>query len=986
LSKQGFSQYKDNQFDAAIQSWKQALMRYQELQNFSGKAITFKENALQQEAIVLGGLGDASYAKREYDKAIEFHQQRLVIAKKLEEPQEKAAQEGAAWGGMGNAYLAKREYDEAIKSHQQRLEISKKLENPQEKAAQEGAAWGGIGNVYLAQRQYDKAIDSHQQRLEIAERLKDYEQKSAALSSLGNTYYSRYYSRGGKKDYQEALDLFDELLTLANSRTSPDLQGAATALGGMGGTHHVKGEYKKAIEKYKQRLTIIEKLEDPVLKLELKGDTLSSLGSAYYLMGNYTEVHNYYQQSLDSARKIGDHRREAIAIGGLGSFYHAIGNYETAIEYHKQRLAIAQENNYEGEKGAALGSLGNAYHARREYGTKKDPTDYKTAIDYHEKRLAIVREIPDRRGVAITLGSLGSVYYDQGNYETAIKYHNQRLQIAKEELEDFRLEGSAQGELGTAYYSLKNFPEAIKYAKEFLRISRVIEDRSGEGNALNNLGVFYFVYGKIAQAEENLLESIKVRESLRKGLPDTEKVFFFDTQLNAYVNLQKVLIHQKKTNQALEIAERGRAQAFVELLARRQQTVEFRPITIAEIQETARIQKTTFVEYSWIEDSGIDDEKQLLIWIVKPTGTVEFKQVKLKDWEKKWKKELSSSSFFLQTALQDDRGWTQKALAVRSAIVAEEHGSKDNHKISPEDKKKVLQAFHELLIGSIADLLPSNENDRVVFIPQGALFLLPFAALQDTSGKYLIDKHTILIAPSIQLLKQLQSETTRKPLIFESLQGEDLLIVGNPTMPKLDCSEEPPLSILDGAEKEAIEIAKDLKAEAIIHDKAKEVAVTALMPKAQIIHLATHGLLDNCKGLAVPGAIALAPSGNNEVDEARDGWLTASEISKLQLQAELVVLSACDTGRGRLTGDGVIGLSRSFMGAGVPSVIVSLWNVNDNSTAVLMTQFYQHLKYQSKQGNLDKAQALRQAILKTKGMKQYSDPFDWSAFTLIGLP
>ncbi|HEY9297580.1 MAG TPA: CHAT domain-containing protein, partial [Phormidium sp.] len=145
--------------------------------------------------------------------------------------------------------------------------------------------------------------------------------------------------------------------------------------------------------------------------------------------------------------------------------------------------------------------------------------------------------------------------------------------------------------------------------------------------------------------------------------------------------------------------------------------------------------------------------------------------------------------------------------------------------------------------------------------------------------------------------------------------------------------------------------------------------VVQKMSTARIIHLATHGLLDDFRGLG--SAIALTPSGND------NGLLTAEEILDLKLSADLVVLSACDTGRGRITGDGVVGLSRALISAGVPSVIVSLWAVPDAPTAQLMTAFYQNL-----QTNPDKAQALRQAMLKM--MKTYPHPKDWAAFTLIG--
>ena len=146
------------------------------------------------------------------------------------------------------------------------------------------------------------------------------------------------------------------------------------------------------------------------------------------------------------------------------------------------------------------------------------------------------------------------------------------------------------------------------------------------------------------------------------------------------------------------------------------------------------------------------------------------------------------------------------------------------------------------------------------------------------------------------------------------------------------------------------------------------------MQTAGIIHLATHGLLDSFKG-DTPGAIALAPNGTGD---RNDGLLTSGEIFDLKLTADLVVLSACDTGRGDITGDGMIGLSRSLFVAGVPSVIVSLWKVPDESTAFLMTEFYKNWKDRK----LTKAQSLRQAMLTTR--TKYPRPLDWAAFSLIG--
>jgi CHAT domain-containing protein len=221
---------------------------------------------------------------------------------------------------------------------------------------------------------------------------------------------------------------------------------------------------------------------------------------------------------------------------------------------------------------------------------------------------------------------------------------------------------------------------------------------------------------------------------------------------------------------------------------------------------------------------------------------------------------------------------------------------------SDDDPSKDLQKLHEILIDPIADLLPTDPNERVIFIPQNELFLVPFPALKDAQGKYLIEKHTILTAPSIQVL----GLTHERAKEVKRASVQNALVVGNPDMPSVAPKigeEAQPLSKLPGAEKEAEAITpllkeNNLKTKLLKDKQATKAAVLELLPQAKIIHLATHGLFDNIQGLQ--SAIALAPSGKD------NGLLTAEEILNLKLNADLVVLSACNTGRGRITGDGVI--------------------------------------------------------------------------------
>ncbi len=290
--------------------------------------------------------------------------------------------------------------------------------------------------------------------------------------------------------------------------------------------------------------------------------------------------------------------------------------------------------------------------------------------------------------------------------------------------------------------------------------------------------------------------------------------------------------------------------------------------------------------------------------------------------------------------------------------------------IDSDEPGDLLKQIYQLLIAPIAQFLPQDPEARVIFVPQESLFLVSFAALKNENNQYLLSNHTILTAPAIQVLDFTQKLRSRS----QQTSPQDVLVVGNPTMPKLikpngQVAEE--LSELPGAEAEAIAIAKLLNTRAVTGDDATKARVLEKMQRSQIIHLATHGLLDDIRQTGIPGAIALAPTPED------DGLLTADEILQLNLKAELAVLSACDTGRGSIRSDGVIGLSRAFIRAGIPSVIVSLWSVPDAPTAFLMSEFYNFRN----QGS-DKAQALRLAMLKTK--TQYPHPQDWAAFTLIG--
>lgn len=759
---------------------------------------------------------------------------------------------------------------------------------------------------------------------------------------------------------------------VAIAQTAQDHKAEADRLVQQGALQYQMRQFDTAFQSWQQALTIYRRLQER----RGEGTVLAQLGLGYGALGNHDKAIDYYEQLLAVSRALKDRLGEGFALSSLGSSYLELGQYDKAADWHRQSLAIARALKNRHGEGQELRNLGIAYFSLGEYDK---------AIAAHQQSLAIAREVKDLQWQGISLVDLGTTYSALGESANAIDFLQQGLAIART-LQDRQGEMSALGNLALVYQAQQNYARAIEIHQQSLAIIRATQDRYAEGLTLHNMGVSFFQSGQLVQAEQTLQACIQMLESLRINLGnhDAAKVAIFEQQLRTYRTLQQVLIAQNKTDAALEISEQGRARVFVELLSTRlvngrdgtapQVPTAIVAPTIAQIRQVAHDRNATLVQYSIIYDQfqiGKRQEwkeSQLFIWVIAPNGTITFRTTDLKPlWQQQettLEKLVTTSRQTIGVRSRDDR----RGISVAPSPAVQRQ--------QQEEQTRTLRQLHQLLIAPIADRLPLDPMQPVIFMPQQALFLAPFPALQDGNGKYLVEQHTMLTAPSIQVLQLTQSPPTNHN------DAAPVLIVGNPTMPTV--SLEPgqparPLTALPAAETEATAIAPLFKTRALIGRQATKATVVQQMPQARIIHLATHGLLDDVRGLG--SAIALAPEHpDGHPPTPGNGLLTAAEILAMRLQAQLVVLSACDTGRGRITGDGVIGLSRSFLSAGVASVIVSLWAVPDAPTAELMQAFYKNWRTQ----DMNKAQALRQAMLTM--MKTHPHPQDWAAFTLIGAP
>lgn len=413
-----------------------------------------------------------------------------------------------------------------------------------------------------------------------------------------------------------------------------------------------------------------------------------------------------------------------------------------------------------------------------------------------------------------------------------------------------------------------------------------------------------------------------------------------------------------------------------------------RPASLAEMRAMAQQRKATVLAYSIATEPNRlpsrmpDREVGIRIWVLAPDGQVEMRE-----------------RGFEGVLLNQDETFALTSTIVHAREIFGVAGRGPVAVVNARPQRvsrsgNELRRLHRLLVEPVADLLPGDPSARLIVVPQGALFLVPFAALEDAGGAPLVSRYALSLTPSMQTLAL---SGARKSL--GAAEGA-ALVVGNPLMPRyVPAPGAAPLEVppLPGAEEEARDVAALLHTQPLIGAAATKPAVLQAAQGARFIHLATHGFLDDFTERAqgdsnpyvrkltlledsgsgthsrTPGLLALAPSAGD------GGMLSADEIAQARTRAELVVMSACDTGRGAINDEGVIGLSRAWMSAGVPSVVVSLWSIPDEPTRELMETFYKRL-----QAGSGKSEALRDAMQATRA--KYPKTAYWAAFVLMGEP
>jgi CHAT domain-containing protein len=793
--------------------------------------------------------------------------------------------------------------------------------------------------------------------------------------------------------FEAALQSWKQALVIY--RQIKDRWGEGSALGNLGVAYHFLGNYVKAIAYHEQRLAIAREIQDR----QGEGNALGNLGNTYHSLGNYAKAIAYHEQILAIVREIKDRQGEGNALGNLGLAYHFLGNYAKAIAYYEQSLAIAREIKDRLGEGNALGNLGNAYYALG---------NYAKAIEYLEQTLAIAREIKDRLGEGQSLGNLGNAYQALGNYAKAIAYQEQRLAIARE-IKDRLGEGQSLGNLGFAYYALGNYAKAIAYQEQHLAIAREIKDRDGERIAFNNIGNILKNQNQLDLAILFYKQSVNVSESLRQNIKklsrETQEIYT-SSVAETYRNLADLLLTQGRAKEAQAILELLKVQESTNYDRNTEKAtspIQF-PLAALEAQalaavETAIAQKQPLTlerlqnigqPLSQNRDRLIQTMNQTAIAIGDPKSILQ----------------ANPNALFIQNLVVADKLWvlwtnaegTIKAIAVpnvkqQDLITLQQEFSAQLG--APYSNLSALQAtsqklYNLLIPAELQAELKQHPKQHLIFSLDHVTRYIPVAALYDGT-QYLTQRYT---------LSNLSTTDTNMTDRFNRPdRPTNILALGTSQ------AYPPNFSGLLNVDAELHAIVREHRDQGFypgkiyLNEAFTADRLTQNLESYRVLHIATHGVF-NPK--SITASFLLLGNGDR---------LPISDIAALNTlnNTHLVVLSACQTGLSGTGQDGteLSGISNYFLRRGAKSVLASLWNVNDASTALLMQQFYKNLAT----GKMTKAAALRQVqrdfidgkltvkdadalrsdILvqstdsrRQSGPQNFAHPYYWAPFILIG--
>lgn len=799
-------------------------------------------------------------------------------------------------------------------------------------------------------------------------------------------------------EYKRALELCSEALKM--KRELPDAGGQAVTLSNTGNIYGNLGDYQKALDLYWQALAIHKSMNEE----QGAAIVINNIGWAYGQLGEYEKAIEYYTQVMESFRKRKNKNGLAKILNNIGVNYAKLNNFPKALEFHLQALELRPEKDDRDGRAITLNNIASCYSRLG---------DKQKALDYYTQAVALHRSVQNDRQLATTLKNFGIFQREEGQIPKALEYLNEARTLSAR-VGDQDTEASILFELakiesgrGDLLAARKLIEQAIARS-ESIRIN--LKSQSLRTSYLASVRQYYefeievlmrlhqqrpdegFAAAAIEVSEKSRARSLlellsEARAEIQQGVDASliEREGHLRRLIAEASERQTRLLSGKYTEEKALAAskeidalttEYDHVQARIRQSSPRYASlVKPAPLSVAEIQKQVLDQNTLLLEYAL-------GEQKSFVWVVSHDAVKSF--------------ELPGRATIEQGAKRFYQLLTERGAAVSNETFAQRKQRLDH---VDTDYPQAAASLSRMLLGPVAAELGQK---RLLIVAEGLLQYVPFAALPlgGDVARPLIVEHEIVNLPSASVLAMLREEFgNRKPASKGVAVLADPVFTANdarlaqavrtaaPNSPFVEAQRSAVESGINDlvrlrfSRQEADEIARlagerrNLKAVDFAANRAT--ATDARLSDYQIVHFATHGLINNQH----PNLSGVVLSLVDEQGRAQNGFLRLYDIYNLKLNADLVVLSACQTALGKeIKGEGLVGLTRGFMYAGAPRVVATLWRIDDRASADMMRRFYEAML----KDGLRPAAALRAAQLSMLRDRRWNAVHFWAPFTIQG--
>jgi CHAT domain-containing protein/tetratricopeptide (TPR) repeat protein len=886
----------------------------------------------------------------EAGKAIADFQRSAALWKEEGDPGAKNWQ-ARALNLAGKLLKAQGHPGEARKRYEEALTIAGGLGDTRNQAA----SLNNIGLLDVEQGEVQSGITFLLQSLQKAREAQDRSLQASDLTNLAFAYERLQESQKALQYYQEALEL---------ARACADRNAEATALNNLGDTYLSLGDWETAVKYLRDVLPLIHKSGDRVHEAR----TLINLGDAFRRLKRFDEAGKAFDQALAIGREINDAETQTAALTTRAFLYVKLHQPGRAVEPARQALGMAQ--GFSEREVNALYALGSAH---QELG------DWRAAREELGKAFSLAHSRGDRSREAEIGLVLARAERDGGDLTAA----RERIQATVEILESMRTR-VLDPRLRTLFLATKQ--DFYEFYIDSLMSSQA---PTGEARTTEALQI-----SERARARSLLDILSESGADIRKGtdpalidrelrLRDTVNVLDrnrFNLQAGERPDRRQLEEAERRLEQALD--EYNRVQADLRAGSPSYAALtQPQPLSVAEIQTQVLDGRALLLEYAL-------GAKRSFLWVVTPNAIRSF------ELPGRERIERTARRYYELLTARNERRPSESLQAWKRRI----DGADAEAGRAGSDLSRLLLGPAERLLG-----------DRpLLIVADGALQYIPFAALPiPSSGAPLVTRHEVVSLPSASALAVLRREVRGRPRAPKTLaifadpvfQKTDPRLTHQPaSLDRMSLAaritrgwspsderqaggERPSFRRLPSSRKEAETLAslvpRDQLFLAVGFDASRAKATSPELARYRNVHFATHGVLDSRR----PELSKLVLSLYDEKGRSEDGFLRLNDIYSLHLDADLVVLSACQTALGKeIRGEGLVGLTRGFMDAGAARVLASLWSVEDRATAELMGGFYRAML----RDKLSPAAALRRAQIRMASSPGRQSPYFWAGFSLQG--